>query len=178
MNKKKITASDLVKTALGAALLVVLAPISFPVGVVPVSLATLAVYTVASALGKYKASVGVLIYLVLGAIGMPVFSGFNAGAGQIVSPTGGFIAGYIICAFIVGTIVDLAPNRIWIYPVSMVAGTIPCYALGTLWYMHLTGLGFDSALGVCVVPFLIFDVMKIAVATFVGYNVRKTLERL
>ena len=170
--------SDIVKTALGAACIAVLAPVGFDIGTIPISLATLAVYIVACTLGKYRAAVATLIYIAIGAVGLPVFSGFSGGVGRLVGPTGGFLMGYIPMAFVIGVLVDLAKDKVWMYPVSMVVGTLLCYGFGCGWYMIYSGCTFVAALTVCVVPFIIVDSVKIALASFLGFNVRKTVDRL
>lgn len=178
MKKRKFKTSDLIKVALGAAIMCVLAPVSFPVGAVPVSLATLGVYLVAAVLGKFKASVSVLVYVGLGMLGLPVFSGFTGGIARILWSGGGFIIGYVPCAFITGLIIDLMEEKRLAYPLGMLAGTVLCYACGVLWYMFLMNATFTSALTVCVVPFLIFDTLKITAASFIGYSIRNTVKKL
>ncbi len=176
--KKKNKTSDLIKIALGAAVMCVLAPVSFPVGTVSVSLATLGVYIVAAVFGKYRAAISMLIYASLGAVGLPVFSGFSGGISRLLWSGGGFIVGYIPCAFITGLIIDLLENKKIAYPLGMAAGTVLCYACGALWYMFIMKASFGSALSVCVVPFLIFDAVKITIASFAAYSIRSTVKRL
>ncbi len=178
MEKRKITTSDIVKTALGAAAICVLSTFSLHLGPVPITLATLGVYLVAAVLGKYRATVAVLVYVLLGAIGLPVFAGFMGGISRLLWSGGGFIIGYIPCAFITGLIIDLADEKRLIYPVAMIVGTLFCYGLGTLWYMFIMKTSFTLALSECVVPFLIVDAVKIAVATFASYSIRMTVKRL
>lgn len=177
MNKKSKT-SNLIKIALGAAIMCVLAPISFPMGTVPVSLATLGVYIVASVFGKYRAAFSMLIYVALGVVGLPVFSGFSGGISRLLWSGGGFIVGYIPCAFVAGLVIDLMENKKLSYPLGMIAGTVLCYLCGTLWYMFIMKTSIGPALAVCVVPFLIFDAVKIAVASFAAYSIRSTVKKL
>lgn len=175
---KKITVSDIVKCAAGAACVCVLSPVAVYTGALPVSLATFAVCLTAGVLGKFKGTLSVFVYTALGCVGFPVFSFFTGGFQRLFSTTGGFIVGYLPCAFVTGLIIDFAKDRFFVYPLGMAAGVILCYAVGTLWYSFYTSSGFIPSLSVCVVPFILFDVIKIAVASFVAYNTRKITDRL
>lgn len=163
-------------TALAAAVICVLSPLSFQVGSIPITLATFAVCLAASVMGKWRGVASVAVYIALGAIGMPVFSFFKGGAHVIFGITGGFIIGYLPCALIVGIIVDAAKGKAWSFPVSMVSGLALCYLCGTAWYMLWTGSDFRGAVASCVIPFLAFDGGKTALASFLGYHLRKSLK--
>ncbi len=178
MKKIKIGTADIVKIALGAAVMCVLSAMGLQIGAVPITLATLGVYLVAAVFGKYRATVSVIIYILLGIIGLPVFAGFAGGISRILWSGGGFIIGYIPCAFVTGLIIDAAQEKRLVYPVAMIAGTLFCYGCGTLWYAFLMNTTFTAALSVCVVPFLIVDAVKIVIATFVAYSIRQTVNRL
>ena len=178
MEKRKIKTSDIVKIALGAAVMCVLSAIGINLGPIPITLATFGVYVVGAVLGKYRAALSVLIYVALGALGLPVFAGFTGGISRLLWTGGGFIIGYIPCAFITGLIIDLAEEKRFVYPVSMVVGTLFCYGCGTLWYSFLMNVGFAEALTVCVVPFLIVDAVKIIIASFASYSIRMTVNKL
>ena len=173
----KIKISDIAMIGLAAAVLCVLAPVSVPIGPVPISLATFGLYVVSASFGKFKAPIAVLVYIAVGAVGLPVFSGFTGGVAKLIGATGGYIIGYIPCAFLVGLMVDKWEKNFIIYPISMVLGTLVFYTLGTLWYMYVTKSTFVSALTVCVVPFLIFDAVKIIVASIASFSVRKTIKQ-
>ena len=163
--------------ALLAAAVCVLAPWSLPIGSVSITLATFAVYLVA-AVGGYRAGVAAIaVYIALGAVGMPVFSGFSGGAHHIIGPTGGYLIGYIPCALITGAFVDRSPETCWNYFVGMALGTLSCYAIGTVWFMNSADYTLDSALAVCVLPFIPFDTVKIVAAGFVGRAIRLRLHK-
>lgn len=170
---KKLTLKEMTATALMTALLCVAAPFTIPTGVIPISLATFVIYLAAAILGAKKGSLCVLLYILLGAIGLPVFSGFSGGLGKLAGPTGGYIVGYIFCALIVGLAADLFGKRIWVYPIAMVLGTAVLYAFGTVWFMIQSGNGLAASLALCVVPFLLGDAVKIVVATGVGFLLRQ-----
>lgn len=153
-----------VLTALFAAVLCVLAPWAVPVGFVPVTLATLGVYLAAGLLGPWRGTAAVGLYLLLGAVGLPVFAGFSGGAQQLVGLTGGYLWGYLLCALAAGWLIRRAPRPVLV-PLWLVTGTALLYAVGTLWYCRQTGAPPGTALSTCVLPFLPADGVKIAVAT-------------
>lgn len=167
---------DITITALFAALICVCAPWAIPVGPVPISLATFVVYLAAAVLGWKRGCVAVIVYVLLGAVGVPVFSGFSGGVQKLVSMTGGYIVGYIPCALIVGLFADKF-SKIWSYAVGMVAGTVVLYALGTAWFIFLAKCTLGYALTVCVVPFLLGDAAKIAAASILTLELRPRVEK-
>ena len=105
MKKRKITIYQLCVIAMMTALLCVLAPMSVPIGPVPITLATMVIYFMVYVLGPWMGTCSVCLYIFLGAIGLPVFSGFVGGLGKLAGPTGGYIAGYILMAFVGGIII-------------------------------------------------------------------------
>ena len=146
------------------AALCVVAPWSVPVGTVGVSAATLGIYIIAGLLPPRQAALSVGLYMALGALGVPVFAAFTGGAHRLVGPTGGFLWGYILCAWVAGWLMHRVRRR-WMIPVALLAGTAVLYAVGTLWYWWQAGGSFAAALAVCVLPFLIGDAVKIVAAT-------------
>lgn len=176
----KVSARTIAFTALLAAIVCVLAPWTIPVGPVPISLATLGVYLACCVIDCKHGVVATLAYVLLGAIGVPVFSGGRGGFGVLAGPTGGYIVGYVFLAFVSGLLIDLfgREKRVWVYPLAMIAGTVALYAFGTAWFMISTGSSsLGAALLTCVVPFLAGDGIKIAAATAVGYPVRRALKK-
>lgn len=168
-------AQKIALTGILAAVICILSPFSVPVGAIPVSLATFAIYIAASTV-KTKSSVSaVIIYILLGAAGLPVFSSFQGGLHIITGVTGGYIIGYIPCALIIGLLINKYENKKFIYALSFVLGTVACYAVGTAWYMIQTNSSFTAAVSVCVLPFIIGDVIKISAATALGYVLRKRI---
>lgn len=162
--------------AIMAAAICVIAPFAvfLPSGV-PISLATFAVYLSGIILGKKDGTLAVSVYVMLGAVGLPVYSGFSGGLGKLLGVTGGYIFGYILCAFITGLFADLRPSKVGTVPAGAILGTLACYAVGTAWFMFATGSGLAEAIGLCVAPYLIGDGLKIAAATAVGVVIRKKL---
>ena len=162
---------DMVTVGVFAAMICVFAPFSVPVGPIPISLASFAVY-IASALGAKKGCAAVGIYILIGALGLPVFSGFSGGISKIAGLTGGYIIGYMFCALLSGIIIERAGNKKSAYPMAFIIGTAILYAFGTAWFMIQSGNGLYESLLACVIPFLIGDAVKIAAASVIVYRMR------
>lgn len=155
----------------------IFAPMSVYLGIIPFSLATFAVYIAASVTDVRTGCAAVVLYVIIGAVGFPVFSGFTGGFQRLFGMTGGYIIGYIPCSIVIGIIIDKLELRDkFKFPFAMAVGTAVCYAFGTLWYMLMSGVSFLHALSVCVVPFLLTDSVKIAAASVISINLRSYLE--
>ncbi len=177
MNVKKITF-----VALMAALCCILGPLSIPIGAVPISLTVISAYLCAYVLGAKYGTIAFAVYLLLGIVGLPVFSGFAGGLGKIVGPTGGYLVGFIFMIIITGMFIELAGKfsgaaKIAVEAVGMVLGLATCYLFGTIWFMFVANTGFVAALSVCVFPFLIFDAVKIVISLILGNALRAALSR-
>ena len=177
MNTSKQHLYFLCSCALMTALLCVLAPLSVPIGPVPVSLAILAVCLNAYILGMKGALISVLVYLLLGAAGVPVFAGFTGGLAKLAGPTGGYLAGYLLTAAIGGRAAEKSGRRLLPTAFGLAVGVLAAYFAGTLWFLHVTGSELGYALSVCVFPFIPFDIAKIAVSVLIGATVRSALRR-
>ena len=171
---------DMTLTAVMAALICVAGPLTVAVGPVPLSLATFAVYLAGAILGKKRGTIATGLYLLIGIIGIPVFSGFSGGFQKLAGVTGGYLIGYLPCAFLTGLGAERAEKegRKWILPAMMIAGTAVLYVIGTAWFMIQTGNAPGAALGLCVLPFLPGDAAKIAAVTLLAGPVRKAVSRL
>ena len=165
-----------------AALMAICSFISIPLGFtpVPVNLATLGVFLAGGLLGKKYGTVSIAVYVLLGAVGVPVFAGFKGGVGVLAGPTGGYIIGYIAAAFLVGLLVEvLAPKagravrEILACVIAMIVGLFACYLLGTLWFMVSTHTGVWPSLVSCVFPFLPGDAIKIAAGAILVQRLRR-----
>jgi biotin transport system substrate-specific component len=164
--------------ALFAALTVVgtVIQIPLPFTPVPISLATLSVYLAGGLLGAKYGALSQVVYILLGVVGLPVFSNFQGGIGVIAGPTGGYIIGYVAAALIVGLIAGKERRSpIWKLTVSMISGTATCYGLGTAWFVISTGTGLAAALSLCVIPFLIGDTLKIIAAILLVKALKRVL---
>ncbi len=161
-------------TALMTAVTCILAPLSIPIGPVPISLTNFAIYLALYLLDWKKGTMSYILYLLLGFVGLPVFSGFTAGLGKLAGPTGGYIVGFLPMAVIAGIVIDKFKQR-WIQIAGMIIGTAICYAFGTAWFCIQANYTVSAALAVCVIPFIPADLIKMVVAMIIGPEIRKRL---
>jgi biotin transport system substrate-specific component len=175
--KNKITISQMAVTALMAALMCILGPLSVPIGPVPISLTNLVIYFAVYILGTRFGTISYLVYFLLGAAGLPVFSGFSGGLAKLAGPTGGYLVGFIFMAMISGAAIKIGKGKTWIAVIGMVVGTLVAYAIGTVWFIFLTKNTLMASLTLCVFPFLIGDGIKIALAASFGGMLRSRLIR-
>lgn len=158
------------------ALLAVCAWISIP-SPVPFTLQTFGVFIAAGLLGKNKGAIAVLVYILLGAVGLPVFSGGRGGLGIILGETGGYIIGFLPCAYICGAICEKNKKPLMLFA-SMVLGLIVCYCTGGMWaYFMFFNVGHAGAITVLtrhILSFIIPDLIKLAVAVLVVKELNKT----
>lgn len=175
--KQRNKTKNLTYCALFTCLLMVSAQLGIPLPgtTVPINLATCAVLVAGAVLGPKYGLVSVLCYIGLGAVGLPVFSHFRGGLGVLTGPTGGYILGYVFCAYITGFFTNHFKNRKIFSIIGMVFGLTLCYLFGTLWYMFLTHIRLWQALMLCVVPFIIGDCLKIILAIFLSGRLKKIL---
>lgn len=180
---KKLTTYQLTLTAVMAAVICVLGPISIaiPVSPVPISLGSMAVYLAVTVLGMKLGTLSCLIYLLLGLVGLPVFAGGSAGAAKLFGPTGGYLIGYLFLALIAGAFVGRFAENKWkniaFAALGMILGTIVLYALGTAWLAYSAGMEFQAALWAGVIPFIPGDLVKMVIAVLLGSAVRGRLLR-
>lgn len=166
--KPKMRTVDMAYIAMFAVVMAVCAWISIPAAV-PFTLQTLGVFLAVGMLGGKRGTLAVLIYLLLGAVGTPVFAGFNGGLGYMLGSTGGYIVGFLLSALTMWGFEAALGRKTWVLAVSMVLGLAVCYAFGTAWFMVVyaknTGaIGLMTALGWCVIPYIVPDLVKIALA--------------
>ena len=165
------TIVELTMAALHTAVLCILAPhtLYLPFSPVGITLGSFLLYLTALLLGARLGCISSFLYLCIGFVGIPVFSGYTAGAGVLLGPTGGFLLGYLPCVAITGYIMKETPvgkKGIIRFLAAMVAGTGALYLLGTLWFLavYTKDSSFGEALMACVVPFLPTDAVKIGLA--------------
>ena len=165
----KLSVRDMALVAMMTALMTVCSWISIPT-TVPFTLQTLGVFLACALLGGKRGSLAVLVYILLGALGLPVFAGFSGGAGALLGSTGGYIWGFLLQALVMWGLEALWGRRQWWkLTVSMALGLLACYAAGTAWflvvYARTTGpVGLATVLGWCVFPFVVPDLIKMALA--------------
>jgi len=165
--------TTMTRIALMAAVLCILAPISIPVPVssVALTLATFVLYLMAYILKPRQVLTVVGIYLLLGAIGLPVFSGYMAGISRFAAPGGGYLIGYLFLAGISSWFVQKY-SAVSMQVIGMFLGTLVMYTLGTLWMANTTGISFLSALPAGMLVFLPLDILKIILASYIGRKIR------
>ncbi|WP_312648525.1 biotin transporter BioY [Aminipila sp.] len=153
--------------------------IPLPFTPVPMTLATLAVMLAGGVLGSKYGSLSMIVYVLLGAFGAPVYHGYTGGFDKLIGPTGGYLIGYILTAFITGIIIEMInkKNNLYINVVAMSLGLSACYILGTLWFMFSTSTPLWTALVSCVFPFLIGDVLKIVIGAMLVTKLRSALDK-
>lgn len=176
-NKKRLTIQQMAVIAIMTAVTCVLAPFSLPIGLVPISLATLAIYFSLYVLGWKKAVISCFIYLLIGLAGVPVFSGFGSGPAKLFGPTGGYLIGYLALAVIAGLFIDRFGNHMLLCLLGMILGTLACYALGTVWLSYQAHMDVKAALMAGMIPFIPGDIAKMVIAMLVGPVIRKQLVR-
>lgn len=172
--KRKITTQQMALVAIMTALTCILAPFSLPIGPVPISLTNLVIYFSLYLLGWKLGTLSYVIYLLIGLVGVPVFSGFTAGPAKLFGPTGGYLIGFIPMAIIAGIVIDKFSQR-WIQILGIIVGTAICYAFGTAWFCIQAGYTVSAALAVCVIPFIPADLIKMVIAMIIGPEIRKRL---
>lgn len=173
----KFSVRQLALTGLMTAVICVLGPwaLHIPVSPVPISLGMLGIYFVISVLGMKLGTVSVILYILLGLAGVPVFTDFSAGPAKLLGPTGGYIIGYIFMALICGFFVDRFGKKLPLCILGMVLGTAVCYLFGTLWLGYHLKRTFAEALMIGVVPYLPADAIKLTAAMLTGPQLRKRL---
>lgn len=152
--------------------------IPLPFSPVPISFTNLAVYFTVYVLGMKYGTVSYLIYLLLGMVGMPVFSGFSGGMGKLAGPTGGYLVGFIFMAIICGLFFDRFPGKRGMHVLGMVLGTLVCYAFGTIWLSRQLNISFAAGVGSGVIPYLPGDAAKIILAVIIGPRLHRELLRI
>lgn len=173
----KLKTKDLALCALFAALIAVCAWISIP-ATVPFTLQTFAIFAALGLLGGKRGTVAVAVYLLLGAIGVPVFAGFQGGIGALLGTTGGYLLGFLLTALIEWGMEVRFGSKTGVFLLSAVLGMLVCYAFGTAWYLVVYArtkgaISLATALGWCVVPFLIPDAVKIALAVLLRGRLKR-----
>ncbi|SDB21370.1 biotin transport system substrate-specific component [Pseudobutyrivibrio sp. YE44] len=178
--KTGVRTIDMAYIALGAALIAVCSWISIPTAV-PFTLQTFAVFALLSLLGGKRGTLAILVYILLGAVGAPVFAGFSGGVGVLLGTTGGYILGFIITGLIYWAVTSFTKHSLVIEIITLVVGLAACYAVGTFWFMEVYSksngsIGAMTALGWCVFPFIIPDLIKLALALGLARRVRPVIK--
>ena len=186
--KNRAFISDLSLISVSAALITICSWISIPLGPVPFTLQTLGILAVMLTIGGRRGTIAVLVYLALGACGVPVFAGFKGGIVSFIGPTGGFLIGFVIAALVYWLLEKAlfkrlmnTPVKTWIFGLlGFVIFEVVMYVIGVIWFMTVyaaqTGpVGLATVMGWCVIPFIIPDIVKMIVAVLIGERASKLI---
>lgn len=173
----KMQTKEIVVMALMTAVLSVLSPLSIPIGPVPVTLATFAVCLTVTVLGGKRGTISYLVYLLLGLVGLPIFSKFEGGIGKLLGPTGGYLIGMIFLCGIGGFAVSRFAKNMVVEYLFFLLGIALCYLFGTVWLAKVLSFDFQKALSVGVLPFILPDCIKVFLALLLGRRIRAILDR-
>lgn len=164
------------QSAVLSALMCVFSPITIPIGPVPVTLGLFAVMIAGIVFESKKSFLAVLVFVLIGACGLPVFSGAKGGISSLIGPTGGYIWSYFPAVFLVSKISERNKSTFIKSFVGCVFGMIVCYILGTMQFALLAeNISFKNALKICVYPFIIFDLIKAVCAALLGESIKKRM---
>ncbi len=184
-NKRAFSVYNLVLIAIFVALITVCTWIAVPVGAIPFTLQTFAIFVAGGILGAKRGTIAVIVYILLGIIGVPVFSGFSSGIVKFIphtetGMTGGYIIGFIFAVIIIGIFRKISMNKegkmkVIMMGTGMLVGYIVCMVFGTVWFwlfnpMHM---GLAASISSCVIPFLIPDIIKMIVALIIVTRINK-----
>ena len=175
-----MTIRELILAALFAALTAVSALITIPLTLVPFTLQVLVVLTAGVIVGKKIGLMSMITYTLLGCVGLPVFAGGNSGLGYLSGPTGGFVLGFMVAVFVVGWLVEVFDKRfktslhkLTLYIVCMLVGLTIIYGLGLIRLSML--IGFEQAVAVAFIPYIIPDLVKVVVGAYIAVLVKVPL---
>ena len=179
--QKRVDVRRMTHVALCAVLIAVCSWITVPAAV-PFTLQTFAVFTSCALLGGKRGLCAVALYMLLGAVGLPVFSGFGAGVGVLFGPTGGYILGFVFAALAMWGVEAKFGRGVAARVTGMALGLVLCYAFGTAWFMAVYTrangpIALGAALSMCVLPFIVPDCVKIALAVLVSARLAPLLAR-
>ena len=176
-SKQFLTVKDMSLTAMFAVLMAVCSWISIPTAV-PFTLQTFAVFCAVSMLGGKRGFFAILVYMLLGAVGIPVFSGFKSGLGVLLGATGGYLVGFLIIPLLCLLTEKLISENVIVQIITMIVGLALCYAFVTAWFIKVYtdtkgDMTIANALKFCVFPFVIWDLAKLALAVAMSAAVKK-----
>lgn len=172
----KITIKELTIAAVLTAVTCVLAPISIPIGPVPISLGVFCIFLVGAILPPHLAVLSVLVYILLGTIGVPVFSNYEGGFQKLIGPTSGFLFAYPFMVLIISfAVVLFKRKKVISLCMGMILSLMVMYIFGTAWFVISTGSTVKNALIMCVTPFILVDLLKMVCATAFSLAMNKAL---
>ena len=179
MSKQNLSTKDLCMISLWTSVIAVMAQIAIPMPMgVPMTMQTFAITLAAIILGAKKGAIATGIYVLLGAIGMPVFANFTGGLHIVAGATGGFIISFPIMAFIIGWGVDYKEKMRGILIVTIIVGTIVNYVIGVLIFCLVTGSSIVAGITACIIPFIPTAIIKAVAGGIVGIKMRDRMVKL
>lgn len=173
---KKLTLKDQILCAIFSIIMAICAQISISFFQVPFTMQIFSVALVSVILGCKRAFISQIVYLLLGAIGLPVFAGFQGGIQILLGPTGGYIISFVFMALIIGYFSEKYPNKYLFIIASSLFGLIICYVVGTFQLSIILNFTFINAIKIGVIPFIIFDLAKILLGIYLGINVKRIIK--
>ena len=175
----KLKTFDIFTTALFSTLTAIGAYISIPLPFsnVPLTLQTMFTYLAGAILGGYLGALSQLIYLLIGIGGLPVFAGGGASLSVLIGPSGGYLIGFVIAAFVIGELKKIKRGFVWLVS-CMIVGTLIIYSLGVVQLMNWAKISLNQAIVIGVLPFIFGDLIKILLATYITQRVEKTFPQL
>ncbi|OPZ18225.1 MAG: Biotin transporter BioY [Firmicutes bacterium ADurb.BinA205] len=181
-SKKAFTTRELVLIAMFSALTAVCAWISIPFGPIVFTLQTFAVFLTVSVIGGRNGFFSILVYILLGAVGFPVFAHFKGGVSALLSNTGGYIVGFILIPLIFLAAEKMFGNSMTVKITAFLIGLAVCYTFGTAWFMFAYGrnvgeVTLAQAMKWCVLPFVPFDIIKMILAIILADRIKKALPK-
>lgn len=172
----KFSVRDICYAGLFAAVIAVMAQISIPMPLgVPMTMQTFAITLAAVVLGSKLSAIATLVYLLLGAVGVPVLANFSGGIDKFVGPTGGFLISFPIMAYIIGLGVEHRDAFKGAFPVAVVVGTVVNYIVGVILFVIVAHSTVSVAVSACVLPFIPTAIIKAVLACVLGLNIRKRI---
>lgn len=163
--------------ALITALFCLFGPIALPFGPIPISLTNFVLYLTVCAVGSKSARTGYLLYLLLGAVGLPVFSGYVGGLAKLAGPTGGYLIGFLVVPSLCAAVMRKTDFRPLLTALALLFANLIACLFGTVWFLVQMRCTVWYALSVCVFPFIPFDIIKIFLAVTLGKILRSALEK-
>jgi biotin transport system substrate-specific component len=175
MTNQQLKLRMMIVTALFAAIIGVMAQITIPLPLVPITGQTLAIGLAATILGSRYGTLSVILYLIIGSAGVPVFAEFSGGVSKLIGPTGGYLVGFLPTAFLIGWFMEKTAFNFKNAVIANCIGTLVTLAFGTAWLKIAAELSWSAALAGGFTPFIIVGIIKAVLASWIGVLVRNRL---
>ena len=167
----------LILSALFTAFIAIFSQVTIPLPLIPMTGQTFAVALAATILGKKYGTISVLLYILIGAVGMPVYAQMLSGPGILFGPTGGYLFSFIAVAYIIGWYLEKKPFTFMNAMIANMIGVVINLAIGTIWLKYYGSYSWGAAISAGAVPFIIVGILKGALASYLGYEIKKRLAR-